>query len=156
MPISVTLRARAADGDPDGLLRAADTFAETLEALTGTTPVVTISATEPTYAATLDVPGDSPVGAVTAATRWFTEAAAQAGLPAWPIVEVHARTYDELDRHLDEPLVPEVMSTRDLADLLNVAPDELDTLDLPEPVAHTADGPLWLASAARAWASART
>jgi hypothetical protein len=101
-----------------------------------------------TYSAQLSLEAPTPDAAVALAVDAFCRAAAGAGLPDWPVVEVDVIDADELDRQLAIPNFPELLGISEIADILDVSRQRAHALagqgkDFPEPVARLASGPVW-------------
>jgi hypothetical protein len=73
------------------------------------------------YDAQLSLEGDDLAGVVTTALDVFAEARAAVGLPAWPYVELAAKTEAALDAELAEPPFPEVVGATEAARMLGVS-----------------------------------
>jgi hypothetical protein len=104
------------------------------------------------YGARLSVEAETPEAAVASALGAFRHAAAEAGLPAWPVVEVECVTEEELERRLARPVVPTLVGVSEIARLLardgvrvsrQRASAVTSRTDFPEPVARLASGPIW-------------
>lgn len=115
------------------------------------------------YGATfsMNFPTDLPAGAdlvepfediAAAAGQWacihFRTVAEKAGLPAWPIVRLEVLTDDELKADLARPVIPELIGTAELAEILGVSRPRASQVQatapgFPAPVAMLRSGPVW-------------
>jgi len=103
------------------------------------------------------------LGAVTEASRTVTDALKDAGLKGSEVLEVEAMSWDEFDRRLDEPQVPELWSVTEAAQHLGVTNQRINQLltaypeALPAVVKLAGDrGPrLWLADTWRRFAETK-
>src|SRR6266508_1261412 len=77
------------------------------------------------YDAQLSLEGDDLAEVVTAALAVVAEARAAVGLPAWPYVELEAKTEAALDAELSEPTFPEVVGATEAARMLGVSRQRL-------------------------------
>jgi hypothetical protein len=107
--------------------------------------------------AVITIPAASPREAATAGARLVEELAAKAGMPVWPAVRVEAIRQDVLAEQLDRPLLPDLVSTPEAADILGVSPQRLHQIagensDFPEPAYELRAGKLWLRPAVQAFA----
>lgn len=75
-------------------------------------------------------------------------ASARAGMPDWPVVDVHLTEWDEFSRQLDEPTYPNVVGVSELAEMLGVSRQRASELarveSFPSPFVELASGPVWL------------
>jgi hypothetical protein len=100
-----------------------------------------------TYGAQLALGAHTPEHAVVRGVELVREAAASAGLPAWPVVDVQATDPDERPRRLAAPDLPELVGTGEVARILGVSRQRAQAVasrdDFPEPLARLASGPVW-------------
>ena len=89
----------------------------------------------------------SAISAIEQAMKLVRAAATEAQLPRWSAHSVEALTYEEQDRQLAEPVLPELLGTAELAQMLGVSKTRVGQLrdhDLfPHPVAQLASGPVY-------------
>lgn len=102
-----------------------------------------------TWSITMSVdaaPGD-PVGSGAAALELVRSHAGRLGFPAWEVAALEVLTYAEQDRRLAIPLIPELVGTAELAEILGVSKQRVSELrgrdGWPEPVAELASGPVY-------------
>jgi hypothetical protein len=97
------------------------------------------------YDAQLSLEGDDLAEVVTAALGVFAKARAAVGLPAWPCVELEAKTEALLDSELSKPPFPEVVGATEAARMLGVSRQRLyqlaERVDFPPPMVQLAAGP---------------
>lgn len=112
----------------------------------------------PRYGVRLSVEAESPEAAIAASVDRVRAAAAEAGLPEWPVVHVDCMTEAELDRVIERPPVPELVGVSEIAQLLadDGAPVTRQRAsavarrpDFPEAVARLASGPVWTEDSVR-------
>ena len=110
------------------------------------------------YGARLSVEADGPEAAIVNALATSRAAAAEAGLPAWPVVQVECMTEEELDRCLDRPAFPALVGVSEIARLLArdatpISRQRASALtsrpDFPRPVVRLAAGPVWTRDSVR-------
>ncbi len=85
------------------------------------------------------------------------KAAAAAGLPEWPLVQLTATRQDVLSEELARPNYPDLVSGPEAAEVLGVSRQRLYELaarhrGFPEPLYRLRVGPLWVRSAIEAFA----
>ena len=104
------------------------------------------------YGGRLSVEANTTETAVASALATFRSAAAEAGLPPWPVVEVECLTEEELDLRLGRPVFPALVGVSEIAGLLardgvpvsrQRASAVTSRPDFPQPVARLASGPVW-------------
>lgn len=100
------------------------------------------------WSVTLSVEGEDPRAACERGTELIIELAAQAGLPAWPLVRVEAVRGDVLDEDLTRPSIPALVSGPEAAQILGVSKQRVHQLaathaDFPRPLYELAAGKLW-------------
>jgi predicted DNA-binding transcriptional regulator AlpA len=107
------------------------------------------------YDAQLSLEGDDLAEVVTAALGVFAKARAAVGLPAWPCVELEAKTEALLDSELSKPPFPEVVGATEAARMLGVSRQRryqlAERVDFPPPMVQLAAGPVWLTDSIRAF-----
>lgn len=102
----------------------------------------------------------TPRAAIDEGSAAFVLAVVQAGysIEAW--TEAEAITTAEADRRIETPTIPELVSGKEAAEILGVSRQRVHQLandhpDFPEPVAHLANGKIWLLASiegfARRW-----
>ena len=99
----------------------------------------------------LDIDAPTAEGAAEAAVTAFRLAAAQSGLPEWPVVRVGVMTVEDQETALGEPSFPDILGVTEAARLLRVSRQRVDQLraehpDFPKPIVRLASGPIWLRS----------
>lgn len=148
----VTIEVAADDTPPDAA--ALDRLLE----LIGPDGGVIGSAEEPVdgrarYGVTLVLDDAEPVEILPQVVGAFRSYAEKAGLPAWPIAHVSLVSDADLDAELATPSFPDLIGTREIADLLEVSPQRISALrrssSFPEPVAELRAGPVWTAHSVR-------
>jgi hypothetical protein len=82
--------------------------------------------------------------------------AANADMPAWPVVRAEAIRQDVLEAENRRPTLPELVSAPEAADILGVSSQRVHELaagkaDFPEPVYELRTGKLWLRDAIEAF-----
>lgn len=91
--------------------------------------------------------GTSPNEIFDQAVALFTERAAKADLPAWPIVRAELMTYAEQDVELARPNFPELVGISEIAVMAGVTRQRASKLarqaGFPIPVAELKSGPIW-------------
>jgi hypothetical protein len=100
------------------------------------------------YSALLSIESDGPVDALITGLTAFNPGAKKADLPEFPIVRCEILRWDEFERRLDEPAVPELIGISEIAELLGVTRQRASqlarTATFPLPAAELASGPVWL------------
>jgi len=144
---------KAQGDDPDGPVMTTErleAFAERLRSHHGV-----VGGGGDHYDAQLSLEGDHLAEVVTAALAVFAEARAAVGLPAWPYVELEAKTEAALNAELSKPPFPEVVGATEAARMLGVSRQRLYQLaerdDFPPPMVQLAAGPVWLTNSIRAF-----
>lgn len=108
------------------------------------------------YVARVSVEAATFDKAIRVAAARVTEAAVQAGMPAWPVVRAEVMTEDELDAELARPQLPTLVGTAEVAGMLGISRQRVNELRsvgrnvepaFPQPVASLAAGPVWDAAA---------
>ncbi|MGO9873440.1 MAG: helix-turn-helix transcriptional regulator [Acidimicrobiia bacterium] len=151
-------------GDPVADLGALSAHAEELaELLESMSASVAYSPAGDRYSVTLSIESVSPEAhesTAHAAPTWAESAAATleallvldkvrdvVGLPDWPIVNVHTRTFDEHDAELAQPAYPELVGVAEIAELISVTRQRVSEMrgrpGFPEPIAELRSGPVW-------------
>lgn len=102
------------------------------------------------FSATVSIdidPGQDEVDALEAARSRLSRSTRKLHLPLWSIDAVEILTYDEQDRRLATPVLPELVGTAEIAEVLGVSKSRVGQLrsnDLfPAPVAELASGPVY-------------
>lgn len=131
---------------------AADELMDLLEEYDGI-----VSSGPRSWDAVITIPATSPRDAASAGAMLIEEMAAKAGMPEWPAVRVEVIRRDVLAEHLDRPLLPDLVSTPEAADILGVSPQRLHQIvgenrDFPAPAYELRTGKLWLRPAIQAFA----
>lgn len=108
------------------------------------------------YDAQLTVSADHAQGAAFAAPAIVAGAARSAGLPPGRIVALEVLEWEELERRLERPNHPELVSAPEIATMLGVSRQRVHQLlaenrSFPQPLYRLGAGPLWLADAIRAF-----
>jgi len=116
-----------------------------------------VSAGANSWAVTVSVEAGSPVEAAFIAFRTVLEAAEKAGMPPWPIVSTDVTRQDVLDAENEKPVLPDIVSVPEVAEILLVSPQRVHELahghsGFPEPVYELRTGRLWLRDAIKAFA----
>jgi hypothetical protein len=79
--------------------------------------------------------------------RIFHQYVGKVDLPSWPITRIEVMTWDEHDRELEEPLVPELVGVAEIAQIIDVTRQRASKLahqhGFPAPVAELKSGPVW-------------
>jgi len=103
------------------------------------------------WSARVSVDVDNVMAVFPSAVEVVEKAAAEAGMPAWPIVRAELVTDEELTMQLERPNFPWILGAAEVADRLGVSKQRLSQLrqagNFPEPIRTLASGPIWLAGA---------
>jgi len=149
--VSVQTSARAgakalADDDP-----AIERFLELLDGWDGEVSVVGSG-----WAARVAVSAHTVGDAITDAQCVVIENAMKAGLPKWPIVDVHATEWRRFQSEAQRSTFPDVVGSAEAAEVLQVTRQRLHTLrarnDFPRPVAELSGTAVWLRSSIETFA----
>lgn len=108
----------------------------------------TFETDEPRYTLSLDLQADTVHDAVSHALDLWRQVATKSGLPLWNPVKVEALTVPELERELSKPLLPELVGTSEIAELLDVSKQRVSQLwrehaKFPAPLKQLECGPVW-------------
>lgn len=111
---------------------------------------------ETRYDMRLSVEADDIAEAVKLAAEGVQRAAAEVGMPDWPVVRLEALTHEELTTDLSERTVPALVGISEIAEILGVTRQRAWALatrhrEFPDPVLEVAAGPLWLEEAIEAF-----
>lgn len=117
----------------------------------------TVAAGPESWDATVTVLAGNSRHAIEQGSQLIDEMAAKAGLPSWPAVHVEAIRQDVLAEQLAHPLLPDLVSAPEAADILGVSAQRVhqiaaENTDFPEPVYELRAGRLWLRAAVQAFA----
>jgi hypothetical protein len=109
------------------------------------------------WAATVTVVAENSRNAIERGSQLIEKMAAKAGLPSWPTVRVEAIRQDVLAELLAHPLLPELVSAPEAADILGVSTQRVhqiaaENMDFPQPAYELRAGKLWLRAAVQAFA----
>lgn len=74
-----------------------------------------------TYTAQLSIEAGDAEQAGAQAVRVFRQAAAEVGLPKWPLTRLEVVTEAELEADLQHPTIPELVGITEIAELLDVS-----------------------------------
>jgi hypothetical protein len=102
------------------------------------------------WSATVSVDAEDATAALLVASDLVREMADKAGLPPWPIVRAEAMTAAIADDELLRPVLPDLVSAPEVADILGVSPQRVHelasvpTVRFPEPAYVLRAGKLWL------------
>jgi hypothetical protein len=150
---SVRVETRAPKDAPDAVAdEAVDELMDLLE------PYEAVVAAGPeSWDATVAVLAEDSRHAIEQGYQLIEEMAAKAGLPSWPTVHVEAIRQDVLAEQLAHPLLPELVSAPEAADILGVSAQRVhqmaaENIDFPEPAYELRAGKLWLRAAVQAFA----
>jgi hypothetical protein len=150
---SVRVETRAPKAATDAVTdEAVDQLMELLE------PYEAVVAAGPeSWDATVTVLSENPRHAIEQGAQLIEEMAAKAGLPLWPTVHVEGIRQDVLAEELAHPLLPELVSAPEAADILGVSAQRVhqiaaENTDFPEPAYELRAGKLWLRAAIQAFA----
>jgi hypothetical protein len=116
-----------------------------------------VAAGPESWDATVSVLADNSRHAIEQGSQLIEKMAAKAGLPSWPAVHVEAIRQDVLAEQLAHPLLPELVSAPEAADILGVSTQRVhqiaaENTDFPEPAYELRAGKLWLRAAVQAFA----
>lgn len=116
-----------------------------------------VAAGPQSWDATVTILAENSRRAVEQGSQLIEEMAAKAGLPSWPTVHVEAIRQDVLAEQLAHPLLPELVSAPEAADILGVSAQRVhqiaaENTDFPEPAYELRAGKLWLRAAIQAFA----
>ena len=108
------------------------------------------------YSVRLSVEALDPLDALERGKDVFCKAAANAGLPDWPIVRLETMTHDEQDDELATPVLPELLGTGEVAAVLGVSRQRLAEIrrakpDFPPPLVDLSATPVWARAAVTSW-----
>lgn len=111
------------------------------------------------YGCRFDVDAATSLEAATEADQVFRKAAAEAGLPAWPVVRLEAMTVGELDVDLARATFPRLVGVAELAEILGVSRARASELassspDFPSPTVRLASGRVWTEPSVRRFVEA--
>jgi hypothetical protein len=106
--------------------------------------------------ATVTVLAEHSLHAIEQGAQLIEEMAAKARLPSWPAVHIEAIRQDVLAEQLAHPLLPELVSAPEAADILGVSAQRVhqiavENTDFPKPVYELHAGKLWLRAAVQAF-----
>ncbi len=109
--------------------------------------------------ATIGIEAPDPISAATMAAEIVDSMAVKSGMPRWPIVRVEAVHVDVLDEEIARPMLPELVSVPEAAEILGVSPQRVHELaadgqGFPRPVYEFEAGKVWLQAAVEAFGSA--
>jgi hypothetical protein len=108
------------------------------------------------WSATISTQALGAVEAAISGSGLIEKMAANADMPAWPVVRAEAIRQDVLDAENKRPTLPELVSAPEAADILGVSPQRVHELaagkaGFPEPVYELRTGKLWLRDAIEAF-----
>jgi hypothetical protein len=108
------------------------------------------------WEATISVPGEDAVHAIPPAAELIASLAAQAGMPAWPVVRIEVIRQDILKQENERPTLPDLVSAPEAAEILGVSTQRVHELArgnarFPEPAYQLRAGNLWLRAAVEAF-----
>jgi hypothetical protein len=149
---SVAVEARCPDQAHDIDEWLLDGFADAVAAFDGV-----VGGGQGTWDARISVEAGNADQAATAGAELLRKAAAAAGLPEWPLVQLTATRQDVLSEELARPNYPDLVSGPEAAEVLGVSRQRLHELaarhrGFPEPLYRLRVGPLWVRSAIEAFA----
>lgn len=106
--------------------------------------------------ATIGVDAQDPVSAATMAAEIVDSMAVKSGMPCWPIVRVGAVRVEVLEEEIAQPMLPELVSVLEAAEILGVSPQRVHELSadgraFPKPVYELEAGRVWLRAAVEAF-----
>lgn len=138
-----------------------------MDTLTGYNPVVSGRRHPSALAATLDVEAVNLRTAIATGVRAFTDALRSAGVRGAVVDLVDAKSYEQLDRELAKPTIPELVGAAEIAAMVSDPPitrqrvhQLMDRDDFPPPVAELAAGKVFVRSQVeaflRSWPRKRT
>lgn len=149
---NVLVEAQAPAGVP---ARDADDAADDLmDLLAGHSGVVATG--ESSWRAALSVAAGDAGSAVARGAGVVAAMAARAGMPGWPFIRAEAVRHDVLAAEYESPVMPEIVSEPEAADILGVAQQRFRELaaraGFPRPAYELRTGRLWLRAAIEAYA----
>jgi hypothetical protein len=108
-----------------------------------------VSAGGVAWSATISVQADQARSAVDLGGALIEGRAAEAGLPAWPVVRLEALRQDVLDTENERPTLPALVSAPEAAGILGVSAQRVHELAganprFPEAASELRTGKLWL------------
>lgn len=111
-----------------------------------------VSAGRGAWSATISVQADQARSAVDLGGALIERRAAEAGLPAWPVVRLEALRQDVLDAENERPTLPVLVSAPEAAEILGVSAQRVHELAeanprFPEAAYELRTGKLWLRDA---------
>jgi hypothetical protein len=110
--------------------------------------------------ATISIEAQDPISAATIAAEIVDSMAVKSSMPRWPIVRIDAVRMEILEQELARPMLPELVSVPEAAEILGVSPQRVDELaagsrGFPRPVYELKTGKVWLPAAIQAFGSAK-
>jgi hypothetical protein len=155
---SVHVQACDPDGSPKVLID--ENAADQLMDLLAKHDVIVASGTG-RWDVTVSVEAPDPSSAATTAAELVDSMAAKSGLPNWPVVRVDAVRVEVLEEEIAQPMLPELVSVPEAAEILGVSPQRVHELaadgqGFPGPVYELGVGKVWLRAAIAAFGSAGT
>jgi predicted DNA-binding transcriptional regulator AlpA len=108
---------------------------------------------------TISTEAQDPISAATMAAEIVDSMADKSGMPSWPIVRIDTVRVDVLEEEIARPMLPELVSVPEVADILGVSPQRVHELaadggGFPRPVYELKTGKVWLQTAIVAFGSA--
>jgi hypothetical protein len=130
-----------------------DAFADALATMHGT-----LAQSHDRWSAQVSVDAKSASDATNTGVGAVLELARFHDVPIWPVVRVEVTRADVLDEQLARPVMPEVVSGPEAADILGVSTQRVHQLavensQFPAPVYDLRAGKIWLRSAVEAFAA---
>jgi predicted DNA-binding transcriptional regulator AlpA len=155
---SVHVQARAQESAPKVLIN--EDAADQLMDLLGKHDGVVASGSG-RWDATISTEAPDPISAATMAAEIVDSMAVKSGMPRWPIVRIDAVHLDVLEEEIARPMLPELVSVPEAAEILGVSPQRVHELaadgrGFPKPVYELKAGKMWLHAAIEAFGSAGT
>jgi hypothetical protein len=147
--ISVSVRADrpATDDEFDAITERLEPYAAAVGAVPGIEASVSVI---------LAVDARTLRSAVDNALRLVVGTVTAAGVPGAAVVELSAITFDEAERRIAEPVVPELVGITEIGEILGVTKQRANQLataaGFPAPAQTLASGRLWTRTAVVAWA----